>query len=150
MLEHVPDLSLSFLNEVTLAWVERDYNRKIHSEIGEAPLTRFLAGPSVMRPSPDSQALRLAFTRTETRAQRKSDGTIVIDGRRFEVPDCYRHLTRLEVRYAFWDLSLVHLVGRTHRQGTLPAIPPRQDAERQRLAQGARSWCQGTSRHPTG
>jgi transposase InsO family protein len=90
MLEHVPDLSLAFLNEATLAWVEGDYNRKLHSEIGEAPLTRFLAGPSVMRPSPDSQALRLAFTRTETRTQRKSDGTIVIGGRRFEVPDRYR------------------------------------------------------------
>ena len=42
--------------------------------------------------------------------QRKSDGTSVIDGRRFEVPDHYRHLTQLEVRYASWDLSLVHLV----------------------------------------
>lgn len=110
MLEHVPDLTLAFLNEATLAWVEGDYNRKIHSEIGATPLTSFLAGPSVMRPSPDSQALRLAFTRTETRTQRKSDGTIVIEGRRFEVPDRYRHLTRIEVRYASWDLSLVHLV----------------------------------------
>jgi transposase InsO family protein len=117
MLEHVPDLSLAFLNEATLAWVEGDYNRKLHSEIGEAPLTRFLAGPSVMRPSPDSQALRLAFTRTETRTQRKSDGTIVIGGRRFEVPDRYRHLTRIEVRYASWDLSLVHLVD--ERTGTV-------------------------------
>jgi putative transposase len=26
------------------------------------------------------------------------------------VPDRYRHLGRLEVRYAGWDLSLVHLV----------------------------------------
>jgi putative transposase len=110
MLEHVPDLTLAFLNEATLAWVEYDYNRKIHSEIGVAPIARFLEGPSVMRPSPDSAALRLAFSRTETRTQRKSDGTIVIDGRRLEVPDRYRHLTRLEVRYASWDLSLVHLV----------------------------------------
>lgn len=110
MLEHVPDLTLALLNEATLAWIEHEYNRKTHSEIGGAPITRFLAGPSVMRPSPDSNALRLAFTRTERRMQRKSDGTIVIDGRRFEVPDRYRHLTQLEVRYASWDLSLVHLV----------------------------------------
>jgi len=98
------------LNEATLAWIEHEYNRKTHSEIGEAPITRFLAGPSVMRPSPDSNALRLAFTRTERRMQRKSDGTLVLEGRRFEVPDRYRHLTQLEVRYASWDLSLVHLV----------------------------------------
>ncbi len=110
MLEHVPDLTLAFLNEATLAWVEYDYNHKIHSEIGVAPISRFLEGPSVMRPSPDSATLRLAFTRTETRTQRKSDGTIVLEGRRFEVPDRYRHLTRIEVRYASWDLSLVHLV----------------------------------------
>ena len=42
--------------------------------------------------------------------QRKSDGTIVINGRRFEIPNRYRHLARLEVRYADWDLGLVHLV----------------------------------------
>ena len=110
MLEHVSDLSLARLNEATLAWVEQDYNRKIHSEIGVAPITRFLAGPSVMRPCPDSVALRLAFTRTETRTQRKSDDTLVIASRRFEVPDRYRHFTQLEIRYASWDLSLVHLV----------------------------------------
>jgi len=42
--------------------------------------------------------------------QRMSDGTLVLDGRRFEVPDRYRHLSQLEVRYAGWDLSHVHLV----------------------------------------
>jgi putative transposase len=108
MLEGVADLTLGMLNEATLAWVEPDYNRKRHSEIGEAPLGRFLRGPSVMRPCPDS--LKRAFTRTEQRTQRKSDGTITIDARRFEVPNQYRHLSRLEVRYAAWDLTEVHLV----------------------------------------
>jgi len=70
-----------------------------------------------MRPAPDSAALRLAFTRTETRTQRQSDGTIVLVGRRFEVPDRYRHLSRLEIRYASWDLSSVHLVD--ERTGTV-------------------------------
>jgi transposase InsO family protein len=110
MLEHVSDLTLARLNEATLAWVEHEYNRKVHSETGETPIARFLKGPSVMRPSPDSATLRLAFTRTERRMQRKSDGTLVLGGRRFEVPDRYRHLTQLEVRYASWDLSHVHLV----------------------------------------
>jgi hypothetical protein len=110
MLEDVPDLTLAVLNEATQAWVEYEYNRKVHSEIGEAPITRFLAGPEVTRVSPDSDTLRLAFTRTDHRMQRKSDGTVAIDGRRFEIPNRYRHLTRLEVRYAGWDLGLVHLV----------------------------------------
>ena len=110
MLEHVPDLTLSALNESTQAWVEQDYNGKLHSETGEAPITRFLAGPAVTRPCPSSDALRLAFTRSDTRTQRKSDGSIVIEGRRFEIPNRYRHLTRIEVRYASWDLGHVHLV----------------------------------------
>ncbi|MBJ7333510.1 MAG: transposase family protein [Thermoleophilia bacterium] len=110
MLEHVPDLTLSALNEATQAWVEQDYNGKIHSEIGEAPISRFLAGPAVTRECPDSNALRAAFTRSDTRTQRKSDGSIVIEGRRFEIPNRYRHLTRIEVRYASWDLAQVHLV----------------------------------------
>lgn len=54
--------------------------------------------------------MRLAFTRSAIRTQKKSDGSIVIEGRRFEVPNRYRHLARIEVRYAEWDLSAVHLV----------------------------------------
>lgn len=117
MLEHVADLNLATLNEATLAWAEGEYNRKVNSETGQTPIARFLAGPSVMRPCPDSAALRLAFTRTERRRQRKSDGTLVLESRRFEVPDRYRHMSELEIRYASWDLSHVHLVD--ERSGTV-------------------------------
>ena len=110
MLEHVPDLTLAALNEATQAWVEYEYNRSVHAEIGQTPLERFMAGASVSRPCPDSAALRLAFTHTEQRTQRHSDGTVVISGRRFEIPNHYRHLTRIQVRYATWDLTEVHLI----------------------------------------
>jgi len=110
MLEGVADLTLTKLNEATQAWCEYEYNRSVHSETGETPLTRYLAGPEVLRPSPDSEALRQAFTRTEKRTQRHSDGTLVIAARRFEVPNCYRHLRELHVRYAQWDLSQVYLL----------------------------------------
>src|ERR1700719_1669588 len=110
MLEDVPDLTLKVLNEATQAWVEYEYNRQVHSELSQSPLARFLSGPEVSRPSPDSAALRLAFTRTDRRMQRHSDGTVVIAARRFEVPSRYRHLTAIEVRYASWDLTQVHLV----------------------------------------
>ncbi len=119
MLEHVPDLTLAFLNEATQAWVEHEYNRKRHSEIDTTPLARFLDGPAVTRPCPGSDALRLAFTRSAHRTQKKSDGSIVIEGRRFEVPNRYRHLTRIEVRYAEWNLGLIHLVD--ERTGTVLA-----------------------------
>ncbi|MHB8474777.1 MAG: DDE-type integrase/transposase/recombinase [Steroidobacteraceae bacterium] len=110
MLESVADLTLEFLNEATQAWAEFGYNRGVHSETDQAPLARWAAGPDVLRPSPDGAALRLTFARTERRAQRRSDGTVVIDARRFEVPNAFRHLDRVLVRYARWDLSQVHLV----------------------------------------
>jgi transposase InsO family protein len=110
MLENCPDVTLPMLNETTQAWVELEYNRRVHSETGETPLARFLAGPDVGRPSPSSDALRLAFMAEEYRTQRKSDGTVSIDGVRFELPSRYRHLERVAVRRARWDLGHVYLV----------------------------------------
>ena len=110
MLEDVEDLSLALLNEATQAWVELEYNRKRHAEIAQTPATRWLAGPQVLRPAPDSAALPLAFTRAERRTLRRSDATVSIAGRRFEVPNRYRHLSLIPVRYAVWDLTTVHLV----------------------------------------
>lgn len=110
MLESVPNLTLDALNHATQAWVEMEYNRARHSEIGEPPAERFLRGPDVGRPSPTAEELRLAFRVEETRVQRRSDGTVTIAGVRYEVPSRYRTLERLSVRYASWDLSTVHLV----------------------------------------
>lgn len=110
MLESCPDLGLGLLNEATQAWCELEYNRDIHSEIGEAPLRRYLAGPDVGRVSPSSERLRLAFMAEQYRSQRRSDGTISLAGRRFEIPSRYRHVERLAVRWAEWDLGQVYLV----------------------------------------
>jgi transposase InsO family protein len=110
MLENVDDLTLPALNEATQAWVELEYNRKLHSEIGTTPIRRFLDGKDVGRPSPSSELMRLAFCAEERRAQRKSDGTVSIEGQRFEVPSRYRHLEQVMVRFAGWDLSQVHLI----------------------------------------
>jgi len=35
---------------------------------------------------------------------------VVVEAHRFEVPNCYRHLRHLQVRYAGWDLTQVHLL----------------------------------------
>jgi transposase InsO family protein len=109
MCERVPNLTLEFLNRALQAWVELEYLRKVHDELGCSPLDRLLAGPEVGIPCPDPAALRLAFTRQETRAQRRSDGSVSIDGRRYEIPSRYRALERVTVRFASWDLSTVHL-----------------------------------------
>lgn len=110
MLEGVSELTLSLLNEATQAWVEMEYNRELHSEIGQAPLARYLDGPEVGRESPSSNALRLAFCAEQTRSQRRSDGTVSIESVRFEIPGRYRHFKRVTVRYASWDLSHVWLI----------------------------------------
>ena len=110
MLEGVPELTLAILNEATQAWLELEYNRSPHSEIGMTPVARMLAGPSVGRPCPEPEALRRAFRVRESRTQRRTDGTVSIEGVRFEVPSRLRHLERLEVRYARWDLSSVDAV----------------------------------------
>lgn len=110
MLEGVPELTLSLLNQATQSWVELDYNHQKHRETGEPPLTRYLAGPEVGRTSPSSDRLRQVFTAIGSRAQRRGDGTVSIEGKRFEIPSRYRHLARVTVRYARWDLSFVYLV----------------------------------------
>jgi len=45
-----------------------------------------------------------------SRKQRRGDGTLSVEGVRFEVPSRFRHLERIWVRYARWDLSTVALV----------------------------------------
>ncbi len=110
MLEGQADLTLVLLNEATQAWVEMEYNREVHSQTAQAPLTRWLDGPTVGRESPSVDDLRLAFTAGQTRVQRRSDGTASIEGARFEVPSRFRHLRRLHLRYASWDLTHVWLV----------------------------------------
>ncbi len=110
MLEGHKELDLELLNRATQAWAELEYNRAEHSEIGTSPLKRLLEGPSVGRPSPSSDELRHAFRRQELRTQRRSDGTLTVEGVRFEVPSRYRTIGRPAVRYASWDLSSVDLV----------------------------------------
>lgn len=134
MLENVPNLTLDALNHATQAWVEMEYNREHHSEIGEAPAERFLRGPSVGRPSPTAEELRQAFRVEETRTQRRSDGTVSIQSVRFEVPSRYRHLERLSVRFASWDLGRVHLVD--PRTGVL--LTPLYPLDRAKNADGMR------------
>ena len=110
MLEGVTELPLALLNAATQAWVELEYHRREHGETAQTPIERWLAGPSVGRPSPATDALRQAFVAEVERRQRHTDGTLSVKSVRFEIPTRYRHLVRLTVRYASWDLRSVLLV----------------------------------------
>lgn len=110
MLEGVKILTLDLLNEATQAWVELEYNRAIHSELGVTPIQRYLEGPDVGRSCTSTERLRNVFTRKVDRQQRKSDGTLTLETVRFEVPSRFRHMKEMHLRYAKWDLSYVLLV----------------------------------------
>jgi len=135
MLEGATDLTLAKLNEATIAWIEMGYNRTVHSSIGCAPLSRFLNDKDVGRSSPSIDELRLAFTRSLVRKQRRSDGTITIDGVRFEVPSQYGHVEDVHVRYASWDLTRAYVCDPT-TAAVLAAIRPQ---DKRRNAEGARA-----------
>jgi transposase InsO family protein len=110
MLENVDPLTLDFLNQSTQAWVEMEYHRSRHDELGISPIERLLQGPSVARSAPDLETMRRAFTVQETRTQRRTDGTLSIGAVRFEVPSHLRTLRRVCVRFRSWDLSVAWIV----------------------------------------
>jgi putative transposase len=123
MLDGVAELTLDRLNQATQAWMEIEYNRAVHRETSSAPVERFAQAPEVLRNSPSSESLRDAFRLETTRTQRQSDGTISLEGVRFEVPARYRHFREVSVRYARWDLGRVDLVDRRSGLVLAPIYP---------------------------
>jgi hypothetical protein len=110
LLEGEANLTVDALNLATQAWVEQEYHRTRHSEIDATPLAHYLAGPSVARPCPAATVLADSFRIEGVRRQRRSDGTVSLNGARFEIPSRYRHFERVHLHYARWDLSRVDLV----------------------------------------
>jgi len=123
MLEGEASVTLDLLNQATQAWVEQEYHRTLHSEIGATPLARYLAGPNVRRDCPTTADLAAAFRIEVTRRQRRSDGTVSLAGARFEIPAAYRHLVQVHLRYARWDLTRVDLVDARAGQILCPLRP---------------------------
>jgi putative transposase len=123
MLDGMAELTLDLLNQLTQAWVEVEYNQAVHREIASAPLDRFRHAPDVLRDSPSSESLRDAFRLEAKRSQRHSDGTISLEGVRFEIPGRYRHFRLVMVRYARWDLGRVDLVDEHNGTVLAPIYP---------------------------
>ena len=120
MLDGVAELTLDLLNQATQAWMEIEYNRAVHRE------TDLLAGRAVRPGARRAPQRALRASRFATRfawrpsgRQRQSDGTISLEGVRFEIPARYRHFREVTVRYARWNLGRVDLVD--ERSGTILA-----------------------------
>lgn len=109
MLEGVAALTLARLNEATQAWVEMEYNRSVHRELGQTPLACYLEHKDVGRPAPGAAELTRAFTAGVRRSPRRSDGAVSVGGARFEIPSRYAHFATVAPRVAAWDLGHVHL-----------------------------------------
>jgi putative transposase len=135
MLDGLAELTLDFLNQATQAWSEIEYNRAVHRETSSSPVERFAQSPDVLRASPSTGALREVFRLETTRRQRHSDGTISLEGVRFEIPSRYRHFTDVAVRYARWALGRVDLVD--PRGGTI--LAPLYPLDRSANADGRRA-----------
>lgn len=123
MLSRKKRLMFGDLNEATQAWVELEYNQSVHSEIGVAPIKRYLDDTNVGRPCFPTEKLRRAFMREVVRTHRRSDGTIPLHRFRFEIPNAYRHFEKLTLLYARWDLSQVFLTAPTTGDVLTPIFP---------------------------
>jgi transposase InsO family protein len=134
MLENQEELTLETLNDLTQVWVEGDYNQRLHRELGTSPLRRYLDAPDVGREAPDSETLRRAFRRAVTRTQRKSDGTVSLEGVRFELPSAiFSSAAHLYARGTCAASAI------PHRGLALPALPARQTHAPRSACQSRRS-----------
>ncbi len=125
---------LAMLNELFTAWVETIYHQRVHSETGQPPLARFLAGGPPATPSPAQ--LREAFRWSEHRAVTKT-GTVslhgntyevdaVLVGRRVELVFDPFDLTDITVRYAGREVgtAIAHVIGRHVHPNAKPDQQP--------------------------
>jgi putative transposase len=129
---------LDQLNELFAAWVETVYHRREHSETGQAPLERFLAGfadggaPALPSPAQLHEAFLWSQRRTVTKTATISlsgnsyevDAALV--GRRVEVVFDPFDLTRLQVRYQGRPMgtAVPHRIGRHVHPDAHPDTAP--------------------------
>jgi len=96
--------TLDELNEAFVAWADREYNRRVHSETGETPLDRWRRGVDRVRYA-DDEKMRQAFLWKETRTADKA-GVFGLLGVRYQVgPKLARR--KIEVRF---DPEALHQV----------------------------------------
>src|SRR5947207_9180361 len=96
--------SLAELNRLFTAWCERVYHARPHSETGQPPVQRWLAGAPF--PVPDPARLREAFLWSEHRSVRK-DATLSLFGRFYQVSDLSLAGRKIECVFDPFDMSVL-------------------------------------------
>jgi putative transposase len=107
------------LNRLFTAWVETAYHQRVHSETGQAPLDRWLAGAPFPTPSPAQ--LREAFLWAEHRQVRKT-ATVQLFGAAYSVDPV---LTGRTVELVFDPFNLAHVEVRWNGTPYGLAVPQR-------------------------
>jgi putative transposase len=97
------------LNSAFEAWCEIDYNRRIHSETGEAPLSRYLANIEKIPPKriTDIEKLERLFLWGDDRVVDKY-GLISFEGNKYRAPGCGRG-EHIDILFNPFDLSTIEL-----------------------------------------
>jgi putative transposase len=110
--------TLAELNGYWAAWVEQVYHRRVHRGTGQAPLERWLAGPSALRPAPGPAALSAAF-RWSVQRTVTATRTVSLHGNCYQVDPALVG-RRVELRYDPTDLAVidVFLAGEAAGQAT--------------------------------
>lgn len=99
------------LNQMLLAWVERDYHHTVHSSLQTTPLAAWQGKGKNIR-YPDPTTLEQDFYAVDKRLVRR-DGTISLEGRYYEL-DSTLAGTMVEVRYPPFQPGTVYVY---HQQG---------------------------------
>jgi putative transposase len=110
--------SLAELNRLFTAWCERVYHARPHSETGQPPMERWLAGAPF--PVPDPAQLREAFLWSEHRIVRK-DATLSLFGVFYQVSDLSLAGRKAECVFDPFDMSVLEVRWNGRPHGT--AVP---------------------------
>ena len=113
MLLNKKELTLDLLNKITHAWLEEEYQIKINSTTKQSPKERFMKGKYIGREAPSMDEMEKLFCIDVKRKLRKTDGTIQLEGTRFEVPNHHRHFNEIIIRYASFRKKIIWLVNET-------------------------------------
>lgn len=124
--------TLDELNEAFIAWVEEEYNSRVHSELQMSPMARFLQDDD-RRTFADEATIEQAFLFKELRTTDKC-GEFGLLGIRYQVASPALHRRRVQVRYdpeALDEVEVWHqkkfverarpLEIKRHRRASVPA-----------------------------
>lgn len=111
MLSREKVLTLESLNQYTQAWVNQEYNKKVHEETRKVPEDfYFECEETLARKSPDYNTLTRKLRQQITRKVHQGHGTISVDGVRYQVPTAFRHLQTLRIATARFERRMVTLI----------------------------------------